>query len=117
MKGASSSLSDGNVRKWNFWVIVKPCGSFLVGAGFEAFLMNGPASMPAVEIETLSTVFIWPELLRNQPALPAAFAFNVKSSPNGVFAVNESNFSLMFASSSPDCPAPDELNVWVKCAS
>ena len=77
--------------------------------------MNGPASMPAVEIETLSTVSSCPSCSGTSPREPAAFAFSVKSSPNGVFAVIESNFSLMFASVEPGCRGAGRENVWVKC--
>src|SRR5215204_1211921 len=97
--------------------MLKPCGSDAAGDGFDAFLTNGVASMPVLPIETLSTPVIAPELSRNQPFEPARLACSVKSEPNGVFAVSESNFSLMFMSSRPADEAPAELNVCVKCAS
>jgi hypothetical protein len=96
--------------------MLKPLGS-AGGDGFDAFLVNGVASIPLLPIDTLSGPAIVPAVSRYQPLDPALLAVSVKSPPNGVVAVSESNFSLTFAWLSPAVDAPADENVCVKCAS
>ena len=75
-------------------------------------MIDGRTSGSESSIATLSGPLIVPEESRLQPGDPALFAAR-SNGPQGVVACVESNFSLMRASSSPDCVPLGPENVCV----